>query len=186
MTSILKKKAEDSSDETKSDIHGRIEYIDQSLRSADHRISAIEKRLSIRAAESTIKSDIENDHFHNKSISEVTCEDLHELDEKISHLETMVHDMHTNEYNSLKKQVSDIGERTSKLENLNRITIGKIKVPVEFSGLAATIVMFVTGYLIYTNHWNIIRSSYYPIAVGILFGIVVAGKFIISNRGHIK
>ena len=42
--------------------------------------------------------------------------------------------------------------------------------------------MFATGYLIYSDHWNIIRSSYYPIAIGILFGAVVMGKFIMTNR----
>ncbi|HWQ95933.1 MAG TPA: hypothetical protein VN368_01035 [Candidatus Methylomirabilis sp.] len=72
--------------------------------------------------------------------------------------------------------------RIIKLENLNKITIGKIKVPIEFSGLAATIVMFATGYLIYIGQWNIIRSSYYPIAIGLLFGAVVLGKFMMTNR----
>jgi hypothetical protein len=65
---------------------------------------------------------------------------------------------------------------------MNKIRIGKIKVPIEFSGLAATIVMFATGYFIYSDHWNIIRSAYYPIAIGLLFGVVVLGKFIMTNR----
>ena len=87
-----------------------------------------------------------------------------------------------NEFSSLKSQLTSIENRILKLENVNKITIGKIKVPIEFSGLAAAIVMFATGYLIYSDHWSIIRSSYYPIAVGLLFCAVVLVKFIMTNR----
>lgn len=184
VTSRVKKISENNSDKTNSDIHGRIEYIDQSLRSADHRICAIEKRLSIKPFEHGTcgpeKIPV------SESASCVTQDDLHELEDRLSHIEILIEETHAKEVTNLKEQFSYMEEKISRLENLNRITIGKIKVPVEFSGLAATLVMFITGYLIYTNHWNIIRSSYYPIGVGILFGAVVAGKFILTNREHIK
>ncbi len=79
-------------------------------------------------------------------------------------------------------KVADAVDRITKLENHNKITIGKIKVPIEFSGLLASVVLLVTGYLISIDRWEILRSSYYPITVGILFGIVVIARFIATNK----
>ncbi len=84
--------------------------------------------------------------------------------------------------NSMEAKVSDAGNRITKLENQNKITIGNLKVPIEFSGLVAAIVLLVTGYLISTDRWDIIRSSYYPVSVGVLFGVVVIVKFIMTNK----
>jgi hypothetical protein len=97
-------------------------------------------------------------------------------------LEKTTQETHANDFGSLKSQLLLIENRIFKLENVNKITIGKIKVPIEFSGLAAAIVMFVTGYLIYSDHWIIIRSSYYPIAIGLLFCAVVLVKFTMTKR----
>ena len=48
----MKKSSEDKNNgQANSDIHGRIEYIDQGLRSVDSRIRAIEKRLSVKTFE---------------------------------------------------------------------------------------------------------------------------------------
>ncbi|MDL5503686.1 MAG: hypothetical protein QSU88_10760, partial [Candidatus Methanoperedens sp.] len=113
--------------------------------------------------------------------NEIT-EKLQEIDRKLASLEKTTYETHITDVGSIRSQISYIESRILKLENHNEITIGKIKVPIEFSGLAATIVMFATGYLIYSDHWNIIRSSYYPILVGILFGAVVIGKVIMTNR----
>lgn len=169
--------------ETNSDINGRIEYIDQGLRSVDNRLRAIEKRLSMKTFEpeaGIIYPEKES------SVDQVrlngVIEKLQEMDRKLADIEKTTHETNVIDIGSLKSQLSSIENRILKLENLNKITIGKIKVPIEFSGLAAAIVMFGTGYLIYSDHWNIIRSSYYPIAVGLLFGAVVVGKFIMTNR----
>ena len=180
VTSIVKKSSEEkNNDQANSDIHGRIEYIDQGLRSVDNRISAIEKRLSAKT--------FEPDHVNisqdeGGKIDGELLEKLDALDEKVKHLEKTIQETQENEIVPIRTQLSMIEDRTLRLENMNKITIGRIKVPIEFSGLAATIVMFATGYLIYSDHWNIIRSPYYPIAIGILFGGVVIGKFIMTNR----
>jgi uncharacterized protein YdcH (DUF465 family) len=169
--------------ETNSDINGRIEYIDQGLRSVDNRLRAVEKRLSIKTFEPDAgiiypekESSVDEVRFNG------LIEKLQEMDRKLVDIEKTIQETHETNIVSLKSQLSSIENRISKLENLNKITIGKIKVPIEFSGLAAAIVMFGTGYLIYSDHWNVIRSSYYPIAIGLLFGAVVMGKFIMTNR----
>ena len=182
---MKKSSDEKNNNETNTDINGRIEYIDQSLRSVDKRLQAVEKRLSIKTFEPPREESISGQEIHG-SVDDVLLneirEKLQEIDRKVATLEKTTQETHANDLSSLKSQLLLIENRILKLENVNKITIGKIKVPIEFSGLAAAIVMFVTGFLIYSDHWNIIRSSYYPIAIGLLFCVVVLVKFIMTNR----
>ena|GEM_PF-1557777 len=186
MISTVKKNSHEQNNiETNTDMNGRIEYIDQSLRSVDKRLQAVEKRLSIKSFETPREDSIHGQEIH-ESVDEVLLNELkdklQEIDNKLATLEKTTHETHLNDFGSLRSQLSSIENKILKLDNANKITIGKIKVPIEFSGLAAAIVMFVTGYLIYSNHWSIIRSSYYPIAIGLLFCIVVLVKFIMTKR----
>jgi hypothetical protein len=184
-STVKKSSQENNNNETNADINGRIEYIDQSIRSVDKRLLAVEKRLSIKISDTPSEYSIPGPQIHGSvnegQLNEIR-EKLQEIDRKLATLEKTTHETHLNDFGSLKSQLSSIENRTLKLENVNKITIGKIKVPIEFSGLAAAIVMFVTGFLIYSDHWNIIRSSYYPIAIGLLFCAVVLLKFIMTNR----
>jgi len=183
-STVKKSNQEKTNSEPNPDINGRIEYIDQSLRSVDKRLQAVEKRLSIKTFEPPREDPMTGQEIHG--VDEVLLNEikdkLREIDRKLVTLEKTTQETHLNDFGSLKSQLPSIENRILKLENVNKITIGKIKVPIEFSGLAAAIVMFVTGYLIYSDHWNIIRSSYYPIAIGLLFCAVVLVKFIMTNR----
>jgi hypothetical protein len=185
VASTVKKSNQEKNNEPNPDINGRIEYIDQSLRSVDKRLQAVEKRLSVKTFEPPREDSMTGGEIHGSAdevlINEIK-DKLQEIDRKLATLEKTTQETHLNEFGSLKSQLSSIENRILKLENVNKITIGKIKVPIEFSGLAAAIVMFVTGFLIYSDHWNIIRSSYYPIAIGLLFCAVVLVKFIMNNR----
>ncbi|MCZ7403234.1 MAG: hypothetical protein O8C61_13520 [Candidatus Methanoperedens sp.] len=186
VASTLKKNSQEiNSNEPNPDINGRIEYIDQGLRSVDKRLQAVEKRLSIKTFEPPREDFMPGGEMHGSVDEGLIIEikkKLQEIDRKLATLEKTTQETHLNDFGSLKSQLSSIENRILKLENVNKITIGKIKVPIEFSGLAAAIVMFVTGYLIYSDHWSIIRSSYYPIAIGLLFCAVVLVKFIMTNR----
>jgi hypothetical protein len=185
VASTLKKSNQEiNSNEPNPDINGRIEYIDQSLRSVDKRLQAVEKRLSIKIFEPPCEAmpDPGNQRIVDEVLLKEMKEKLQEIDGKLGTLEKTTKETHLNDFGSLKSQLSSIENRILKLENVNKITIGKIKVPIEFSGLTAGIVLFVTGSLIYSDHWSIIRSSYYPIAVGLLFCAVVLVKFIMTNR----
>jgi hypothetical protein len=186
VTSTVKKSSQEkNSSETNQDINGRIEYIDQSLRSVDMRIQAIENRLSIKTFELPRENPNTLPQIYG-SADPVLLHDirdkLQEIDRKLAIFEKTTQETHVNDFGSLKSQLSSIENRMSKLENVNKVTIGNIKVPIEFSGLAAAIVMFVTGFLIYSNQWTIIRSSFYPITVGVLFFAVVLVKFIMTSR----
>lgn len=186
MTSIVKKSDQEKINIDKNqDINGRIEYIDQSLRSVDKRLGAVEKRLSIKTIELTPNDPIIYSQTQG-IVDEVRLNEisdkLQEIDGKLANHEKTTQELHVNDLDSLKSQLSVTENRILKIENMNKITIGKIKVPIEFSGLVGAIVMFVTGFLIYSDHWSIIRSSYYPIAIGLLFCVVVLLKFIMTNR----
>ena len=47
----MKKNSEGKIEAVSIDIHGRIEALDQSLRSVDYRLRAVEKRLSVKTPE---------------------------------------------------------------------------------------------------------------------------------------
>jgi hypothetical protein len=151
----------------------------------DKRLQAVEKRLSIKTFEPLREDSMTGLEIHG-SVDEVLLNEirdkLQEINRRLVNLEKTTQETHLNDLGSLKSQLSLIENRILKLENMNKITIGKIKVPIEFSGLTAAIVMFVTGYLIYSDHWSIIRSSIYPIAIGLLFCAVVLMKFMMTNR----
>jgi len=182
---VKKSSQEINSGEPNPDINGRIEYIDQSLRSVDKRLQAVEKRLSIKTFEPPREDPINDPEIH-RNVDEIQLNEirdkLQEIDQKLATLEKTTQETHLNDFASLKSSLSSIENRILKLEKVDKITIGKIKVPIEFSGLAAAIVMFVTGFLIYSDHWSIVRSSFYPIAIGLLFCAVVLVKFTMTNR----
>jgi seryl-tRNA synthetase len=83
---------------------------------------------------------------------------------------------------ALKEELENANLRIQRQENLNKISIGSIKVPVELSGIMASIALMVTGYLIWADRWDIIRSTYFPLGLAVLFAGVVIVKFIITNR----
>ncbi|MDD5616112.1 MAG: hypothetical protein PHH85_07920 [Candidatus Methanoperedens sp.] len=187
---------------TGMDIHGRLEALDQSVRSVDGRLRAVERRLSCKSPagngeqstklEYDIHEEIEGlikqisvlaksvDDMKNAVRSEV----LSEIEGKLNNTQAGVANLiETNRIIDQKlKILSETERRLLKLENANKISIGKIKVPLELSGLVASIVLLVTGLLIFAGKWDIIRSSYYPATIGIIFGAVVIVKFVMTNR----
>jgi len=83
---------------------------------------------------------------------------------------------------ALKEEMKTAKLRIKRQENLNKISIGSIKVPIELSGILSSIALMVTGYLIWADRWDIIRSTYFPLGLAVLFAAVVIAKFIITNR----
>lgn len=164
--------------EPNKDIHGRIESLDQSIRSVDSRLRAVEKRLSVKTKiETNPGADIISDPGNPADIEDIRqlLESLRDSIDKIKAEDRL------KEIETRFEKIADSEKRIGKLENLNKITVGSIKIPIEFSGLVAAIVLLATGFLIYADQWSIIRSSYYPISLGILFGAVVAVKYRMIN-----
>jgi hypothetical protein len=184
------------------DIHGRLEALDQSLRSVEGRLRAVERRLSYKShgtvGEQGAKEEYDiHDEIEDltgqvatlvKSVEEIKNSGkvnvLSEIESKVDSTQAgLVSLAETNrDFKQKLEAFSDAERRLGRLENMNKITIGKIKVPLELSGLIAALVLIVTGFLIFADKWEIIRSSYYPISIGIIFGAVVIARFVMTNK----
>jgi hypothetical protein len=184
------------------DIHGRLEALDQSVRSVDGRLRAVERRLSYKShGGSGEKSPMLEYDIHDeieeiisqvaiiaRSVDEIKnagkADVLTEIESKVKSTQAGLAGLIETNRNIEQKlsTLSETERRLERLENVNKITIGKIKVPLELSGLIAALVLLTTGYLIFADKWNIIRSSYYPVTIGIIFGAVVIARFVMTNR----
>lgn len=72
--------------------------------------------------------------------------------------------------------------RIEAIENRDRFTLGSIKVPVEISGIAGSSVLFLTGFLIWSDRWDIIRSPYFSTGLAVIMAGAVLLKFYMVNR----
>ena len=78
---------------------------------------------------------------------------------------------------SLKKLES----RIDIIEDQNRFTLGSIKIPLEISGVAGSLILFFTGFLVWSGRWDIIRTAYFPVALATILAGAVLVKFYILN-----
>ncbi len=224
----------------KTDVYGRIESFDQSVRSIERRLRAVERRLST-SKDDYIRTDpesSENIHWTDPDIEELQakfkelraeCNELHDaieivtsglaaiksdeltqlnssvdalrqelqaassrieelggqqasLKEKTSASVESINNAHISQIETLSKELEDTRQRLQRQENMNKITIGNVKVPVELSGIMASIALIATGCLVWADRWDIIRSTYYPTGLALLFAAAVIAKFIMANR----
>ena len=92
------------------------------------------------------------------------------------------------EMQSLKDQESTTSEYVKKLEsrieiieNQNRFTLGSIRIPLEISGIMGYSVLFLTGFLVWSGRWDIIRSPYFSTGLAVLMTGAVFIKFYMVN-----
>lgn len=215
------------------DIYGRIESFDQSVRSLNRRLRAVERRLTankddrglinLEIEDEDQWNDIEIEEIHTeihefRNILEGVSEELSGLksnmmghvNESISSLQDelktakeriddlikqqskikaqssdavdSINSTYQSETATLRKELKDTQKRLHRQESLNKITVGTITVPVELSGIVASIALILTGFLVWADRWDIIRSVYYPAGLALLFALVVITKFIMANR----
>lgn len=81
----------------------------------------------------------------------------------------------TNEY------IKKLESRIETFENQNRLTFGSLKIPLEISGIVGSSVLFLTGLLVWSGRWDIIRSPFFPIGLAILMALAVLSKFYSAN-----
>ena len=163
---------------TGMDIHGRIEALDQSVRSVEGRLRAVERRLSGRGTADGDNAVKEKDIYDE--IEELVVR-VEGIGRSVEELKNMGKNDVIVEIEKKLETFPDVERRMTKLENVNKITIGNVKVPLELSGLVAAFVLIMTGILILVEKRDIIREWYYPFSIGILFGAVVIIKFKIAN-----
>lgn len=188
------------------DIYGRIEALDQSVRSVDSRLRAVERRLSYRSQGGNGEQNAVLEYDIHDEIEELISRiatvagsvdqiknagkdrSLIEMESKVNTMQAGLAGIIETNRNMDQKLAAIPGtqSRIARLENMNKITIGKIKVPLELSGLVAAFVLLTTGFLIFADKWDVVRSSYYPATIGIIFGAVVIVKFVMTNRETVQ
>ena len=224
----------------KTDVYGRIESFDQSVRSIDRRLRAVERRLSTSKDDyiRNVQESSGNILWTDPDIDDLWAElkdlqaefkGLHDVIEKLtgdiaaiksdeltqlnssvdalrqelqaasSRIEELggqqtslkkdtsasvesINNAHSSQIETLRKELKDTRKRLQLQENMDKITIGNINVPVELSGIVASIALIATGILVWADRWDIIRSTYYPTGLAILFASAVIAKFIMTNR----
>jgi archaellum component FlaC len=123
-------------------------------------------------------------------------ENLHSLQAAISELSDFVHSDLKPEVERLGNEVKDIQgqkneseehmskfeSRIEAVENRDKFTLGSIKVPVEISGITGSSVLFLTGFLVWSGRWDIIRSPYFSTGLAVIMAGAVLLKFYMVNR----
>lgn len=84
--------------------------------------------------------------------------------------------------NTSEEYMRKFESRIEAIENRDRFTLGSIKVPVEISGIAGSSVLFLTGLLIWSGRWDIIRSPYFSMGLAVILAGAVLLKFYTVNR----
>ncbi|AKB79808.1 hypothetical protein MSHOH_3325 [Methanosarcina horonobensis HB-1 = JCM 15518] len=103
------------------------------------------------------------------------------LSPELERLESEVRSIKTQE-NISEEYVSKLESRIEFLENRDRFTLGSIKVPVEVSGIVGSSVLLLTGFLIWSGRWDLIRSPYFSIGLAVTMAGAVLLKFFLVNR----
>lgn len=144
-------------------------------------------------------SEVSGVNYRVKDISTLfssISESLQALKTAICELSGFVHDNLEPEVGKLKSEIKsaqgqedaseeyikNLESRIEFLENRGRFTLGSIKIPVEISGIAGSSVLFLTGILIWSGRWDIIRSPYFSIGLAVIMAGAVLLKFFILNR----
>ncbi len=277
-------KVREAGPEFREDLHGRIEVFDQSIRSFEKRLRAVERRLSLEAPGKLhpggFFSDVFSDSFpegnpgnsivgssvspespsvspdasltlpgsslspegassslsetgvsnlsfsavlssadvsegpfifvntssevssHADKVKDINAlfagfsESLRSLQEAVNGLSDFVHGELSAELEAMDREVKAacegeeaarkhaemLEQRLEAVENQNRFTLGSIKVPVEISGITGSSVLFLTGFLVWSGRWDIIRSPFFSLGLAVLMGAAVLLKFYMMNR----
>lgn len=78
--------------------------------------------------------------------------------------------------------IKELESRVEILENQNRLTLGSMKIPFEISGIAGSSALFLTGFLVWSGRWDVIKSPYFSAGLAVLMAGAVFMKFYMVNR----
>jgi cell division protein FtsB len=137
--------------------------------------------------------------YKNRSINEAflnLSESLHSLQAALSELSNLTHnnlkpeiEKLSMELYNLKAQqdakseyIKELESRIEVIENQNRLTLGSMKIPFEISGIAGSSALFLTGFLVWSGRWDVIKSPYFSTGLAILIAGAVLMKFYMANH----
>lgn len=131
-----------------------------------------------------------NEAFSNLS------ESLHSLQTALSELSNLTHNNLKPEIEKLSMElcnlkvqqdakneyIKELESRIEVIENQNRLTLGSMRIPFEISGIAGSSALFLTGFLVWSGRWDVIKSPYFSTGLAILIAGAVLMKFYMANR----
>lgn len=136
--------------------------------------------------------------YKTKSINEASnlSESLLSLQAALSELSNLTHnnlkpaiEKLSMEFHNLKVQqdekseyIKELESRIEVIENQNRLTLGSMKIPFEISGIAGSSALFLTGFLVWSGRWDVIKSPYFSTGLAMLIAGAVLMKFYMANR----
>lgn len=144
-------------------------------------------------------SEVSGANYKIKSINEV----FSSLSESLRSLHAALSDLSNFTYNNLKPEIEkldmefrnlkvqqdekneyikELESRVEILENQNRFTLGSMKIPFEISGIAGSSALFLTGFLVWSGRWDVIKSPYFSAGLAVLMAGAVFMKFYTANR----
>jgi len=122
------------------DSSSELSLIGYKIGNINHLFSSLSE--SFRTLQAAL-SELSN-YAHNDLKSEIE-----KLDTEIKNLKDQKE--RTNEY------VKRLESRIETVENQSRLTFGSIKIPLEISGIVGSSVLLLTGFLVWSGRWDIIR-----------------------------
>ncbi|MCC4767063.1 hypothetical protein FXW07_10655 [Methanosarcina sp. DH1] len=144
-------------------------------------------------------SEMSGANYKIKSINEV----FSSLSESLRSLHAALSELSNFTYNNLKPEIEkldmefrnlkvqqdekseyikELESRVEILENQNRFTLGSMKIPFEISGIAGSSALFLTGFLVWSGRWDVIKSPYFSAGLAVLMAGAVFMKFYTANR----
>ncbi|UGV40450.1 hypothetical protein J7W08_10325 [Methanococcoides orientis] len=172
---------------SKEDVRGRIESFDQSVRSLEKRLRAVERRLSVEVpAEDVAGTVFETQQPPVSGDVRSAIESIDKLKVEVEELRSLVEGSLRVDIDKLsdklESSLASQDEKLMRIEDRNRITIGSIKMPVELSGIMGAALLLLTGGLIFAGRWDILRSPYFSLGLGLALAVAVLVKFYVVNR----
>lgn len=80
------------------------------------------------------------------------------------------------------ESVERLGERVDDLDRLLSVRMGRLRIPVDITGIVAAVGLFVAAYLLYAGRFDVLRDPRFSLVVGAAFALAVLGKFWVTNR----
>jgi hypothetical protein len=81
-----------------------------------------------------------------------------------------------------REYIKELESRVEILENQNRLTLGSMKIPFEISGITGSSALFLTGFLVWSGRWDVIKSPYFSAGLAVLMAGAVFMKYYMANR----
>ncbi|AEH59926.1 hypothetical protein Mzhil_0045 [Methanosalsum zhilinae DSM 4017] len=172
---------------------GYLESVAQNVRSIEKRLRAVERRLSMKDHSSS--SGEYNDiclETCGQCTNIVSVDEVkHEIDalrnEIVSVRDQIPDTEQSDEFQEFwsdgaREHIDSLEKRVSQIEDGNKVKIGSFKIPFELSGLIAAIFLFITGVLIYSQRWDVIRSPYFSLTLSFALVMSVLMKIYLVRR----